>query len=255
MNNLRVHVSKGGRAVPPIFAAPAPPQGCGGRDCSCSCSWSGIGSRGCNDVPTWHEPLPQPPPLRCGNTKIHNPIKPAMIKSGANQSQSMIDPPCCLGTSINSRVPFYPILEWRVASPGQICSALLFGSRLLIQKWRDGITLFPVSARSGSHEDVALIHERLRLLLRHHSLSLLPISRDVRDQPLLEGNLLHFPRRMANVNHETVDLKHPHHRVVFQAARQAPVRVKLVHPEHLADRRQLRRPAAWAGAEIVVDVG
>src|SRR6266436_469150 len=88
----------------------------------------------------------------------------------------------------------------------------------------------------------------------HCSLSLLSIRWDIRNQPLVEGNLLHFPGSMANVHHEPVDLKHPHHRVVVQTARQCPVRVKLVNLQHLADRRQLRRSAAWAGSEIVVDV-
>jgi len=82
-----------------------------------------------------------------------------------------------------------------------------------------------------------------------------PIRRDVRDQPLVEGDLLDFPGSMANVHHEPVDLKHPRHRVGVQFARQGPVRIKLVHFEHLADCRQLRRPATWAGSEIVVDVG
>ena len=30
--------------------------------------------------------------------------------------------------------------------------------------------------------------------------------------------------------------------------------IERVHPEQLADRRQLRCPAAWAGSDIVVDV-
>ena len=46
---------------------------------------------------------------------------------------------------------------------------------------------------------------------------------------------------MANVDHESVDLKHPYHRIVIETARQGPVRVQLVNLQHLADGRQLRR--------------
>src|SRR5437660_1394787 len=60
---------------------------------------------------------------------------------------------------------------------------------------------------SAHRDDAPTILERI-LFLRHRSPSLPPIRRDVRDQSLVEGDLLNFPRSMANIHHEPVDLKH-----------------------------------------------
>ena len=56
---------------------------------------------------------------------------------------------------------------------------------------------------------------------------------DEGNQTLFKGSPLQFNRRMTNVHHEPVNLKHPYHRVVRQTARQGPFWRQGPHGEKL----------------------
>jgi hypothetical protein len=64
----------------------------------------------------------------------------------------------------------------------------------------------------------------------------MPIRWDIRYQAFVEGNLLKLPRSVANVHHESVDLKHSYQRIIIEMALHGPVWVKLLNSEHLSDR-------------------
>jgi hypothetical protein len=80
-----------------------------------------------------------------------------------------------------------------------------------------------------------------------------PLARNEGDQALRVGRPLQLDGRIADVDHESIDLQHPHQRVVGEPAGQQPLVRHRTHAQQLADLLRLVLPRALGNAEEFVD--